>query len=115
MDLPSKLKHIHDTLRLIPLVYASSGVCEMLTKYADFAQEQHLLDATKLRRVNPKVLEDSRKAIVNAMRCGKTLCIYVGDDVCDFAEKVCLRKNSGSIPRDIFKHGGLEQTTIKEA
>merc|ERR1712048_494755 len=115
MDLPGTLKHVYDSKKLVPLVYGSSSVCEMLTKYSAFAEEQHLLDATKLRRLNHKVLEDSRKAIVNAMRYGKTLCIYVGDDVCDFVEKVCVRKNSGSIPLDLFEHGGLGQPATKEA
>merc|ERR1712146_654779 len=64
--------------------------------------------------MNAKTLEDCRLAIIGAMKYGKALCIYIDDNVCDFVEKVCVKKNKDTFPIEVFSYGGLEADSVKE-
>merc|ERR1711920_655807 len=69
--------------------------------------------ATKLKRMNAKTLEECRSPIVNAMKLGKWLCVYLGDHIIDFKNKVCVPKNKSAFPEAVFRYGGLETDSIK--
>merc|ERR1711879_326585 len=73
-----------------------------------------LCDTTKLKRINTKTLEECRSAIVNAMKLGKWLCVYLGDHITDFKNKVFAPKNKNTFPEAVFRYGGLEAAHIKE-
>lgn len=112
-ELPGEINRIYDTLQAIPIVYASQETCEALKLFAVYEKTWQLLDATKLKRVNAGALEESRKAIVNALKLGKTLCVYCGDTFPDFVEKICISKNRDTFPIGVFRHGGLDSETTR--
>ena len=51
-----------------------------------------MLDASKLKRVSAGALEDCRRALVWSMKLGTKLCVYCGDVLPDFLEKICISK-----------------------
>lgn len=113
-ELPAEIDRIYDVEKAIPVVYGSEQTCEALRTFFVYEKGGQLLDATKLRRVNAGALEESRRAIVNALTLGKTLCVYLGDAVPELAEKVCASKNRDSFPAGVFRHGGLESDLVRE-
>eukprot|EP00929_Paragymnodinium_shiwhaense_P002822 TRINITY_DN10312_c0_g1_i1.p1 TRINITY_DN10312_c0_g1~~TRINITY_DN10312_c0_g1_i1.p1 ORF type:complete len:309 (+),score=102.82 TRINITY_DN10312_c0_g1_i1:56-982(+) len=114
LELPELLRRTWKVKRKIPLVYGSAALCHIMTTYSIYGMDAQLLDTTPLRRMSEKSLEEARFAIVNAMRYGKMLCIYIGDHICDFAEKVCVSKNKHKFPLATFQYGGLENEVIKD-
>mmetsp|Transcript_22560 Transcript_22560/g.49919 ORF Transcript_22560/g.49919 Transcript_22560/m.49919 type:complete len:329 (-) Transcript_22560:68-1054(-) len=113
-DLPQSLERSYDMEKAIPIVFASEDTCEALSKFAIYDKGWQLLDATKLKRVNAKALEDARQAIVNALKWGKMLCVYLGDHIPDFIEKICISKNKDTFPITVFRHGAMENDMVKE-
>mmetsp|Transcript_47891 Transcript_47891/g.113816 ORF Transcript_47891/g.113816 Transcript_47891/m.113816 type:complete len:328 (-) Transcript_47891:59-1042(-) len=113
-ELPQTLERIYDTDKAIPIVYASEQTCEALKSFFIYDKGGQLLDATKLKRINAKGLEDARQAIVNAMKWGKMLCVYMGDHICDFIEKICVSKNKDTFPIALFRHGAMDSDMVKE-
>eukprot|EP00438_Fugacium_kawagutii_P020536 Skav202300 [mRNA] locus=scaffold60:57964:60804:+ [translate_table: standard] len=73
-----------------------------------------LLDASKLKRVNSGALEDCRRAMVWSMKLGTTLCIYCGDVLPDFLEKICISKYKDTFPLSLFMYGGMENDMVRE-
>jgi len=113
-ELPRELERIYKNNKAIPIVYGSTETCDALKTFFTYDKYHHLLDCAPLKRVNPKVLEDSRKAIVNAMKYGKCLALCIADVIPEFEEKICISKNRDSFPRAVFRHGGLENDIVKE-
>mmetsp|Transcript_127506 Transcript_127506/g.231876 ORF Transcript_127506/g.231876 Transcript_127506/m.231876 type:complete len:325 (-) Transcript_127506:58-1032(-) len=113
-ELPSKIENIYCQQKSIPIILASQETCEELKTFFVYDKRGELCDTTKLKRLNAKALEDCRSAIVNAMKFGKWLCIYLGDHISDFKEKVCVFKNKKSFPSAVFRYGGLEAENVKE-
>lgn len=113
-DLPEKLVEIYDKQNQIPIVFASEETAEAIRSFADYAKEWQLLDMKNLKRVNSKALEDARQAIVNAMKLGKWLCIYLGDHIPDLQEKICVTKNRDTFPFAVWQYGGLANSIVKE-
>lgn len=113
-ELPREIERIYDNQNAIPIIYGSEETCEALKLYFLYDKGGQLLDATKLKRVNAGALEESRRAIVNALNLGKTLCVYLGDNVPDFAEKICISKYKDSFPIGVFRHGGLDSDSVRE-
>mmetsp|Transcript_106288 Transcript_106288/g.342888 ORF Transcript_106288/g.342888 Transcript_106288/m.342888 type:complete len:334 (-) Transcript_106288:164-1165(-) len=114
MELPRAIERVYDNQKAIPIIYGSQETCEALKQFFVYDKGGQLLDATKLKRVNAGALEDCRRAIVNALTLGKTLCVYLGDVVPDFAEKVCTGKNREFFPQGVFRHGGLESEMTRD-
>merc|ERR1712232_100752 len=113
-EIPDLLNKIYDKEEKIPIVFGSQETCEALKTFAVYAAEWQLLDCTKLKRVNAKALEESRVAIVNSMKEGKTLCIYLGDDIPDLQEKICISKNRDTFPMAIWQYGAMDNDMVKE-
>jgi len=113
-ELPEKLIKVYDKQKQIPLVYASQETAEALKTFAEYDKDWQLLDVTPLKKVNPKSLEDSRIAIVNAMKYGKMLCVYLGDVIPDIQEKVCTTKNRDTFPFALWTYGSLDTDMVKE-
>eukprot|EP00928_Gymnodinium_smaydae_P041015 TRINITY_DN27772_c0_g7_i1.p1 TRINITY_DN27772_c0_g7~~TRINITY_DN27772_c0_g7_i1.p1 ORF type:complete len:319 (-),score=54.85 TRINITY_DN27772_c0_g7_i1:99-1055(-) len=114
VELPSVLQSIYTQKKKIPIVYGTEAACHAFKNYATYGSDAHLLDTSVLRRVNEKSLEECRRAIVCAMKNGLKLCVYVGDHVCDFSEKVCVAKNKSKFPIGLFTYKGLEGDTVKD-
>eukprot|EP00929_Paragymnodinium_shiwhaense_P023318 TRINITY_DN14628_c0_g1_i1.p1 TRINITY_DN14628_c0_g1~~TRINITY_DN14628_c0_g1_i1.p1 ORF type:complete len:412 (-),score=104.16 TRINITY_DN14628_c0_g1_i1:312-1547(-) len=112
-ELPDHIEKIYDKQKVIPIVYGSQATCEALKAFFVYDSGFHLLDTFSLRRVNAKALEDSRKAIVTAMKEGKILAVYLGDHICDFLEKIAITKNRDTFPIGLFRHGGLDNDVVK--
>eukprot|EP00401_Gymnodinium_catenatum_P076567 CAMPEP_0117537130 /NCGR_PEP_ID=MMETSP0784-20121206/41807_1 /TAXON_ID=39447 /ORGANISM="" /LENGTH=333 /DNA_ID=CAMNT_0005333709 /DNA_START=71 /DNA_END=1072 /DNA_ORIENTATION=+ len=113
-ELPREIERVYDKQKAIPLVYASAETCEALKTFCVYDKNSQLLDATKLKRVNAGALEESRAAMVNAMKLGKTLWVYFGDIVPDFQEKICVSKNRDTFPSSVFRYGGMENEMVRE-
>jgi len=113
-DLPDHMAKVYDKQQQIPIVFGSKDCCEALKTFAEYAKEWQLLDVTKLRRVNEKALEESRRAIVNAMKWGKWLMVYLGDHIPELGEKICTTKNRDKFPIGLWQHGGLNNGMVKE-
>lgn len=113
-ELPDELQRVYDVEKKVPLVFASQETCEALKLFYHYTTYGQLLDVTKLRRVNAKGLEEARTAIVNAAKQGKTLCIYLGDDIPELREKICVPKNRDTFPVAVFVHDGLQNGTVRE-
>mmetsp|Transcript_74682 Transcript_74682/g.211271 ORF Transcript_74682/g.211271 Transcript_74682/m.211271 type:complete len:309 (-) Transcript_74682:31-957(-) len=114
-DLSSELDKVYRVQKALPLVMASEETCDALRNFAVWDAKSTLLDATKLRRVNPAVLEESRKSIVYAMKEGTTLWVWLGDNDMPFFEtKICTSKNRDKVPLGLFMHGGLESDVVKD-
>jgi len=113
-ELPEHLIKIYDKQKQIPLIFASQGTCEALKVFTQYAKDWQLLDCKDLKRVNAKALEDSRQAIVNAMKLGKWLCIYLGDHIPDLQEKICTTKNRDTFPFAIWNYGGVCADMVKD-
>mmetsp|Transcript_20639 Transcript_20639/g.39152 ORF Transcript_20639/g.39152 Transcript_20639/m.39152 type:complete len:399 (+) Transcript_20639:44-1240(+) len=107
-EVPREIERIYDNQKAIPILYGSADTCEALKTYFVYDKAGELLDVTKLKRVNSRALEESRAAIVNALKLGKTLCIYLGDHIPELQEKVCIPKNKDTFPLATFRHGSLE-------
>merc|ERR1719265_877200 len=82
-ELPDHIEKMYDKRKVIPIIYGSQATCEALKTFFVYDKHFHLLDTGPLRRVNPQALEDSRKAIVTAMKEGKTLAVYLGEYICN--------------------------------
>lgn len=113
-ELPDHLVKIYDKQQQIPIVFGSVETCEALKKFAIYDKNSQLLDATMLRKVNPHALEESRKAIVNAMKLGLMLYVYLGDTIPDLQEKVCISKNANTFPFNFWTYGGLDNNMTKK-
>jgi len=113
-ELPMEIERVYANQKAIPIIYCSEECCEALKLFFTYEKGGQLLDATKLKRINVAALEESRRAIVNALKLGKTLCVYLGDIVPDFAEKICISKNKESFPSGVFRYGGLENDLVRE-
>lgn len=114
-DLPYLLQRIYEQKKKIPIVYGTDAACHAFKNYATYSADGHLLDTSVLRRVNERSLEECRQAIVSAMKNGTKLCVFVGDHVCDFAEKICIPKNKSKFPIGLFTHKGLEGDMVKDS
>lgn len=113
-DLPEKLCKIYDKQKAIPIVYGSKECCEALKLFAEYAKEWELMNVEPLKKVNPKSLEDCRKNIVNAMKLGKWLMVYLGDVIPELGEKICTTKNRNTFPIGLWQWGGLNSGMVKE-
>eukprot|EP00746_Dinoflagellata_sp_MGD_P166895 gnl/MRDRNA2_/MRDRNA2_97111_c0_seq1.p1 gnl/MRDRNA2_/MRDRNA2_97111_c0~~gnl/MRDRNA2_/MRDRNA2_97111_c0_seq1.p1 ORF type:complete len:420 (-),score=110.43 gnl/MRDRNA2_/MRDRNA2_97111_c0_seq1:40-1299(-) len=113
-ELPQKIDSVYNKIKCIPIIFASQETCEALKNFFLYDKGGELCDTSKLKRINAKGLEECRKAIVNAMKLGKTLCVYLGDHICEFEEKVCIAKNRNSFPDAVFRYGGLDNEKVKE-
>mmetsp|Transcript_25789 Transcript_25789/g.58748 ORF Transcript_25789/g.58748 Transcript_25789/m.58748 type:complete len:332 (+) Transcript_25789:67-1062(+) len=113
-ELPREIERVYDNQKKIPIIYGSEETCEALKSFFVYDKFGQLLDATKLKRVNAGALEESRQAIVNALKLGKTLCVYLGDIIPDFAEKICIPKNKDTFPSGVFRYGGLDSEMVRE-
>lgn len=113
-ELPAEIERVYDSQKAIPIIYGSEDACAALKQFFIYDKHGELLDCSKLKRVNAKALEDSRKAIVNAMKLGKTLCIFLGDHIPELREKICVPKYKDSFPVAVFVHGGLESPMVRE-
>lgn len=113
-ELPREIERIYDKLQKIPIIYGSADTCEALKLYFTYDKNHTLLDCKNLKRINSKALEDSRKAIIAAMKLGTTLAVYLGDHIPEFEEKICVTKNRDTFPRAVFRHLGLDSDMVKE-
>lgn len=113
-ELPSKIESVYVKTKCIPIILGTPETCEALKNFYIYDKDGELCDTSKLKRVNQKALEDCRKAIVNAMKHGKTLCVYLGDTIPDFNEKVCTAKNRKFFPEALFRYGALDTDMVKE-
>eukprot|EP00747_Dinoflagellata_sp_TGD_P171589 gnl/TRDRNA2_/TRDRNA2_206049_c0_seq1.p1 gnl/TRDRNA2_/TRDRNA2_206049_c0~~gnl/TRDRNA2_/TRDRNA2_206049_c0_seq1.p1 ORF type:complete len:330 (+),score=58.23 gnl/TRDRNA2_/TRDRNA2_206049_c0_seq1:66-992(+) len=112
-ELPRALRRIYSA-KAIPIVFGSPAAVDAFRTFVVYNEDCQMLDTTKLKRVNPKALEESRRAMVSAMMHGKLLCVHISDHICDFAESICIRKNRDTFPAALFEHGGLECDAVKE-
>merc|ERR1719272_1141456 len=53
-------------------------------------------------------------AIVNALKLGKTLCIFMGLSQLELREKVCIPKNKDTFPLATFTYGAFEAEMNRE-
>eukprot|EP00927_Polykrikos_kofoidii_P078464 TRINITY_DN75284_c0_g1_i1.p1 TRINITY_DN75284_c0_g1~~TRINITY_DN75284_c0_g1_i1.p1 ORF type:complete len:367 (-),score=89.18 TRINITY_DN75284_c0_g1_i1:91-1110(-) len=113
-ELPNEINKVYDHQKAIPIIYCSQETAEAIKTFFIYDKNGQLLDATKLKRVNAAGLEESRKAIVNAMKLGTTLCVYLGDIIPDFKEKICISKNRDTFPISLFRYGGLDSNMVTE-
>eukprot|EP00746_Dinoflagellata_sp_MGD_P087382 gnl/MRDRNA2_/MRDRNA2_34662_c0_seq1.p1 gnl/MRDRNA2_/MRDRNA2_34662_c0~~gnl/MRDRNA2_/MRDRNA2_34662_c0_seq1.p1 ORF type:complete len:361 (+),score=72.08 gnl/MRDRNA2_/MRDRNA2_34662_c0_seq1:109-1083(+) len=113
-ELPNKIEKVYLKQKSIPLILASQETCDALKKFFVYDAYGELCDTTRLKRMNAKALEECRIAIVNAMKFGKWLCVYLGDHICDFQGKVCVSKNKNTFPDAVFRYGALEANAVKE-
>jgi len=113
-DVPQEVANVYTKQKAIPFVIGSPDAVEALESFACYDSHSELLDTTKFKRINPSLLENARKAIVEAMKAGKTLWVRIGQDIPEFESKVCITKNNGFFPLAIFKYKGLEPNFVKE-
>lgn len=113
-DLPRHIERVYDKEKQIPIIYGSEEACEALKSFFFYDTYSELLDASKLKRINAGALEACRTAMVNAVKHGKTLCIYMGDVLPEFREKICISKYRDTFPSAIFQHGGMEVDSVRE-
>jgi hypothetical protein len=113
-ELPREIERIYDRSKAIPIIYGTAETCHALKTFFEYDKGCTLLDLKNLKRVNSKALEDSRQAIVTAMKLGTTLAVYLGDNIPELEEKICINKNSNTFPRAVFRHGGLQNETVRE-
>lgn len=117
-ELPSELEKVYDKMHQIPIVHCSEYTAWSLKKFAEYGGgaggNWQLLDCSRMGRINSRLLEEARQAIVSAMRYGKWLMIFLVEPIPEFAEKICTSKNRESFPFGVWTHGGLETDVVKE-
>jgi len=113
-ELPTEIERIYTKEKAIPVIYGSQSSCEAMKTFFHYNKNSTLLDASKLKRVNSGALEDCRRAMVWSMKLGTTLCIYCGDVLPDFLEKICISKYKDTFPLSLFMYGGMENDMVRE-
>lgn len=113
-ELPTEIDRIYTKEKAIPVIYGSQSSCEAMKTFFYYDKHSTLLDASKLKRVNSGALEDCRRAMVWSMKLGTTLCIYCGDVMPDFLEKICISKYKDLFPLSLFMYGGMENDLVRE-
>eukprot|EP00930_Biecheleria_cincta_P004332 TRINITY_DN105244_c0_g1_i1.p1 TRINITY_DN105244_c0_g1~~TRINITY_DN105244_c0_g1_i1.p1 ORF type:complete len:381 (-),score=103.00 TRINITY_DN105244_c0_g1_i1:82-1224(-) len=113
-ELPSEIERIYTKEKKIPIIYGSQSTCEAMKNFFVFDTYCHLMDASKLKRVDTGALEECRSALVTAMKNGQKLMIYCGDVLPDFLEKICITKFKDKFPLSLFTHGGMENELVRE-
>eukprot|EP00931_Biecheleriopsis_adriatica_P081771 TRINITY_DN55119_c0_g1_i1.p1 TRINITY_DN55119_c0_g1~~TRINITY_DN55119_c0_g1_i1.p1 ORF type:complete len:383 (-),score=112.40 TRINITY_DN55119_c0_g1_i1:63-1211(-) len=113
-ELPAEIEKVYQNEKAIPIIFGSPDTCEAFKVFCQYDKNCTLLDATKLKRVNAGALEDCRKAMVNAMKLGTTLCVYCGDILPEFLEKICISKYRDTLPLSLFMYDGLSNDMVRE-
>ncbi|CAE7744915.1 RE1 [Symbiodinium sp. KB8] len=114
-EVPVEIERVYtkEKAEAIPILYGSQTSCEAMKTFFYYNKNSTLLDATKLKRVNAGALEECRRAMVWSM-LGTTLCIYCGDILPDFQEKICISKYKDTFPLSLFMYGGMENELVRE-
>ncbi|CAE7931666.1 CDC2 [Symbiodinium necroappetens] len=113
-EVPVEIERVYTKEKAIPILYGSQTSCEAMKTFFYYNKNSTLLDATKLKRVNAGALEECRRAMVWSMKLGTTLCIYCGDILPDFQEKICISKYKDTFPLSLFMYGGMENELVRE-
>merc|ERR1719188_1138264 len=79
-NLDLKVDAILKQRKMIPVVFGSASVCEVLREKCQGEEAWDFLDCTLLHKNKTKkhAMEESRAAITNAMKKGCTLCVFFG-------------------------------------
>ncbi|CAD7931114.1 unnamed protein product [Amoebophrya sp. A25] len=91
----------------IPVVYCNEQTQEKIRTFMSYGRG-HVVETGLLTRISEFALEKARQEIVNAMRYGKYLVIEIPGKVCDFQEKVCVRKWEAFFPVELFTFRGCD-------
>jgi len=113
-EIPSEIERVYKQEKAIPVLMGSSDTCHAMKTFFQYDKNSTLLDATKLKRVNGPALEEGRLALVNAMKLGTTLCVYCGDILPEFLEKICVSKYKDTFPLSLFMYDGMKNDMVRE-
>ncbi|CAD7948322.1 unnamed protein product [Amoebophrya sp. A120] len=104
--IPAELDKI-GSRKKIPLVFCTEETQEKIRTFMSYGRG-HVVETGMLKRISEFGMEHARKAIVNAMRYGMYLVIEIPLHICDFRDKVCIRKWEGYFPIELFTFKGCD-------
>jgi len=113
-----KLNHIHQTKKMIPVVFGSASVCQAMHELCGKEKSWEMLDCTRINNMSRKkqALEDIRASIIRALVEGLTLCVFVGTPSGgpNLKRVVKCEENKAFLPQAVFIHGGLQSKLVQK-